>query len=126
MVAELNAKHEIFVIYITALEEPTTMSIKLSCQAQVALLTSEGTSILAENLEFSNIFSSDSAVELQEHTGINDHSINLLNNKQMLYGPIYSLEPVKLETLKTYIKANLASGFIRSSKSLTSDLILFV
>ena len=61
-----------------------------------------------------------------EHTRINDYPINLLDDKQPLYGLIYSLGPVKLETLKTYIKANLASGFIRPSKFPAGTLILFV
>ena len=61
-----------------------------------------------------------------EHTGINDHSIDLLDNKQPPYSPIYSLESVELETLKIYIEANLASSFIRPFKSPTSASILFV
>ena len=65
-------------------------------------------------------------MELPEHTKINDHRINLLNNKQPPYSLIYSLGPVKQKTLKTYIKANLASGFIKSSKSPADAPILFV
>ena len=102
------------------------MPIHPFCQAQVAALTSEETGIPAEYSDFSNVFSSDSPAELPEYTGINDHPINLLDNKQPPYGPIYSLRPVELETLKTYIKANLASGFIRPSKSPAGALILFV
>ena len=64
--------------------------------------------------------------ELPEHTGINDHPIDLLDDKQPPYGPIYNLGSVELETLKTYIKANLASGFIRPSKSPAGAPILFV
>ena len=90
------------------------------------MLTSEETGILAEYSDFSNVFSSDSAAELLEHTGIDDHPINLLDNKQPSYGLIYSLEPVELETLKMYIEAKLASGFIRSSKFPAGALILFV
>ena len=90
------------------------------------MLTSKKTGIPAKYSDFSNVFSLDSAVELPEHTGINDHLINLLDNKQPPYGPIYSLGPVELETLKTYIKANLASGFIRPSKFSAGALILFV
>ena len=121
-----NTDNKIFVLHIAALAEPITMLIYLSHQAQVATLTSKKTGILAEYSDFSNVFSLDSAVELLEHTGINDHSINLLDNKQPLYGPIYSLGPVELETLKTYIKVNLASSFIRPSKSLASTPILFI
>ena len=65
-------------------------------------------------------------MELPEHIGINDHSIDLLDNKQPPYGLIYSLGPVELETLKTYIEANLSSSFIRSSKSPAGAPILFV
>ena len=102
------------------------MLIYSSCQAQVTLLTSEKTEIITKYSDFSNLFSSDSAVELLEYTIINNHLIDLLDNKQALYGPIYSLELVELKTLKTYINANLANGFIRPSKSLSDILILFV
>ena len=122
----LNANNEIFVVYVAALVEPTTMPIYPSCQAQVAALTSKKTRIPAKYSDFSNVFSSESAAELLEYTGINDHFINLLDDKQPPYGPIYSLGPVKLEILKTYIKANLASGFIRPSKSPSGALILFI
>lgn len=54
-----------------------------------------------------------SVVELPEHTGINDHVIDMVDDKQPLYGPIYSLGPVELGTLKTYNETNLASNFIR-------------
>ena len=56
---------------------------------------------------------------------INDHAIKLVDDWQVLYGPIYSLGPVKLKTLKIYIKNNLANSFIRSSKSLAGASIFF-
>ena len=124
--AALNADNETFVMHVAALAEPTIMPIYSSCQAQVAVLTSGETGIPAEYSDFSNVFSSDSAAELPEHTGINDHPINLLDDKQPPYGPIYSLGSVELEILKTYIKANLASGFIRLSKSPAGAPILFI
>ena len=124
--AVLNADDETFVVHVAALAEPTTMPIHPSCQAQVAALTSKETRIPAEYSDFSNVFSSDSAAELPEHTGINNHPINLLDDKQPPYGPIYSLELVELETLKTYIEVNLASGFIRLSKFPAGAPILFV
>ena len=125
-VAVLNADNKTFVMYIAAPAEPTTMLIHFSYHAQVVMLTSEETGIPVEYSDFFDVFSSDSAVELSKHTGINNHPINLLDNKQLPYSLIYSLGPVELETLKTYIKANLASGFIRSSISPASALILFV
>ena len=56
---------------------------------------------------------------------MNEHAIELEEGKQPPFGPIYSLGPVELETLKTYIETNLANGFIRSSKSPVGALILF-
>ena len=122
----LNADDETFVVHVAALVEPTTMPIHPSRQAQVAALMSEETGIPAKYSDFSNVFSSDSAAELPEYIGINDYPINLLDDKQPPYGPIYSLKPMELETLKTYIKTNLASSFIRPSKSPASAPILFV
>ena len=124
--AALNADNKTFVVHVAALAEPTTIPIYPSGQAQVAALMSKENGIPAEYSDFSNVFSSDSAAELLEYAVINDHPINLLDNKQPPYGLIYSLRQVELKTLKTYIKANLASGFIRPSKSLFSPPILFV
>ena len=56
---------------------------------------------------------------------MNEHAIKLEEGKQSSFGHIYSLGPVELETLKTYIKTNLANGFIRPSKSPAGASILF-
>ena len=102
------------------------MPIYSSYQAQVTSLTNKETRIPTKYSEFSNVFSSDSILELLDYTGINNHPINLLDNKQLPYSPIYNLGPLELKTLKTYIKANLASNFIRRFKSPTVASILFV
>ena len=86
--AALNADDETFVVHVAALAEPTTMPIHPSRQAQVAALTSEETGIPTEYSDFSDVFSSDSAAELPEYTGTNDHLINLLDDKQPPYGLI--------------------------------------
>ena len=56
-------------------------------------------------------------MELTENKGMNEHVIEQIKGKQPLYGPIYSLGPVELETLKTYIEIYLKTRFIRPSKS---------
>ena len=81
--------------------------------------------IPAEYLDFEDVFSKKSATVLPEHTEINTYVIDLEEGKQPPYGPIYSLRPVELETLKTYIETNLANGFICLSKSPASAPILF-
>ncbi len=64
-------------------------------------------------------------MELPENTGMNEHAIELIDGKQPLYGPIYALSPVELETLKAYIETHLKTGFIQPSKSLAGAPILF-
>ena len=49
----------------------------------------------------------------------------LEESKQLLFGPIYSLGQMELETLKIYIKINLASSFIRPFQSPVGAHILF-
>lgn len=58
------------------------------------------------------MFSFNLVIELSKNTGINKYAIKLEKNKQLLSGPIYSLGPVKLETMKTYIKSYLKNEFI--------------
>ena len=62
---------------------------------------------------------------LPEYTKINTYTIILEKGKWPLYKLIYSLGLVKIKTLKTYIKTNLANKFIHPSKSPASASILF-
>lgn len=64
-------------------------------------------------------------IELPENISINKHTIELEEGKNPCYRPIYALNPVKLETLKAYIKTHLKIGFIRLSKSLANAFIFF-
>ena len=83
------------------------------------------TEILKKYSDYNNIFLEENAAELLEKFGINKHAIKLEEDKQSLFRPIYSLSPVELKMLKTYIKTNLANGFICFSKSLTGVSNLF-
>ena len=56
---------------------------------------------------------------------MNEHAIKLEESKQPSLRLIYSLGLVELETLKTYIKTNLANSFIRPSKSPVRAPIFF-
>lgn len=79
----------------------------------------------AKYFEYINVFSFDLVIKLLENTEINKYAIELINSKQSPYKLIYTLNPVDLETLKTYIKTYLKTGFIRPFKSLTGTFILF-
>ena len=106
---------------------PLKLDVHPSRRPQVSGLIAEEapTKVSAEYSDFADVFSLDLASKFPEHTGINDHAIKLVNGQQLPYGPIYSLGPVELETLKAYIETNLANGFIRLSKSPASAPILF-
>ena len=83
------------------------------------------TSISTKYSDFANVFFPELASEFPKYTKINDHTIKLVDDWQPLYESIYSLGPVELETLKTYIKTNLANYFIKPSKSPAGAPIFF-
>ena len=121
--AALNKKVEAFGMHIRSLE--LRMNIDLAKKALTLLLT-EKVTVPTEYLDFANVFLRKLANVPPERTSANEHAIKLKKGNQPPYGPIYSLEPVELETLKTYIETNLANNFIQGSKSLANTLILFV
>ena len=126
--AALNLRHETFVVHKAFLENSSQKDyIHPFCRVQKATLVANKapTSIPTEYSDFANVFSLELALKLFEYTKINDHAIKLVDDWQLLYGPIYSLRPIELKILKTYIKTNLANSFIRPSKSPTGTPILF-
>ena len=126
VIVALDVNSKTFVIHVATWEQEE-MPVHSEKQAQVgALLFDKApTKVLAEYFDYSNVFSAENAAELPENTGINEHAIELEEGKQPPFGPIYSLGPVELETLKTYIKTNLANGFIRPFKSPAGAPIFF-
>lgn len=104
------------------------MTIHPSHEALIAWLGVEEAPVAvpSEYSDLANVFSKDSVAELPDHTGIDGRAIDLEEGKQPPYRPIHSLGPVELETLKTYIDTNLASGLIRPPKPHGGAPILFV
>ena len=77
--------------------------IKVQIKVQVKILLFDRT-LISVPIKYSNyikVFSTENAVELPEYIRINDYTIKLEENKQPPFGPIYSLEPIELKTLKT-------------------------
>ena len=134
--AALDAESETFMMHVSALEAPLSgMTIHLSRAAQIigsdsmplaALKQNEApTKVSIKYSDFADVFLEKKALVLPEQTDFNEHAIELESGKQPPYAPIYSLGPVELETLKTYIETYLKTGFIWPSKSPTGALILF-
>ena len=123
-----DTKYETFVVYVASFESPSQKSdVHPSRRAQIATIVPNeaSTSIPTEYSDFADLFFPELASELPKHTEINDYAIKLVDDQQLPYRPIYSLGPIKLETLKTYIETNLKNGFIRPSKSPAGAPILF-
>ena len=124
--AALDENSETFVVHIAALAalepalHPSRAPLLTAVQQDKAPIK-----ILLWYANYAESFSPDLIMELLENTGINEHAIGLVKGKQPPYGPIYSLGPVELETLKAYIKTHLKTGFIRPSKFPVGALILF-
>ena len=113
--ATLDEESETFVVHVAALEAPLTgMAIHPLQTAQISTLIQDEapTKVATKYVDYADVFSFNLAMELLKNIGINEHAIKLHNGKQALYGPIYSLGPVELETLKTYIETYFKTGFI--------------
>lgn len=102
------------------------MTIHPTREAQIALLVAKKVNVSAKYLNYADVFLKEIAAELPKRLSINKHAINLKPDKQPPYRPIYSLGLLELEIFKTYIKINLANGFICSSKFSARIPILFV
>ena len=134
MIAALDTNSETFVVHVAiqrrkeiVVDTGRKAQIKAQSRAQVGALLFDETPIEvpAKYSDYSNVFLAENAAEFPENTGINKHAIKLKESKQPAFGPIYSLGPIELEILKTYIETNLANGFIRTSKSPAEAPILF-
>ena len=115
-------------MHVTVIEAPLTgMTIHPSQESQIlALIQNETlTKVPSKYKDYADLFLFNLAIELPKNTGIKKHAIKLQDDNQLLYGLIYSLRPLKLEILKTYIETHLKTGFIRPFKSHAGAFILF-
>ena len=86
-----------------AMDPDRRAQIKAQSKAQIqnkaqvrALLFDEAPiEVLAEYSDYRDVFSAENAAELPEINGINEYAIKLEEGKYLLFGPIYSLGPVK-------------------------------
>ena len=81
-------------------------------QVKALLFDKTSTTIPIEYSNYNNVFSLENIVKHPEYFRINNYVIEIKKSKQLFFRSIYSLKPVKLEILKTYIKTNLANSSI--------------
>ena len=119
----LDENFKTFLIYMASLN--VAPSIHLDRVAQIAFFLAKEVKIPDQYSDFVDVFSEEKVLVLPKWIESNQHSIELKEGKQPLYWPIYSLGPLELKTLKTYIKTHLKTGFIQLSKSPVGTPILF-
>jgi transposase InsO family protein len=74
--------------------------------------------------DYADVFSKTKAWKLADHRPY-DLQITLEDGAQPPFGPIYSISPLELETLREFLDKNLRAGFVRSSNSPCGAPILF-
>ena len=119
----LDKNSEIFVVHVASFD--LAPGIHPDRKAQIASLLTKEVKISDKYLDYTDVFSEEKALVLLERTNLNEYAFKVKNSKQLLYGPIYSLGLVKLETLKTYIEIQLKTGFIWPFKSPADTFIFF-
>ena len=88
------------------------VQIKGQIKVKTLILDKIPTIISAQYSNYNNVFLAKNVAKLLDLAEINDYATKLEEDKQPLFGQIYSLELVELKILKTYIKTNLANNFI--------------
>ena len=122
----LNVYNKTFVVYVVIQEqEKMPMHFKKQTQVRALLFDKALIEILTKYSDYNNIFLVENIAKLSENTRMNKHAVKLEEGKQLSFRPIYNLKLVELETLKIYIKTNLANGFIWLFKSPIGALIIF-
>ena len=99
----MDEESETFVVYVAALETPLAgMAIHFLRVTQILALIQDraSTKVLPKYADYVDQSSFDLAIELPKNTSINKYTIELENGKQPFYGPMHSLGPVELDTLK--------------------------
>ena len=98
--AALDNNIGVFKVHVSFLSLRSKMIIHPAQEAQIASLLVKKIIVPAKYSDFADIFSKELAEVLLECTGINKNTIKLEDSNQPPYGPIYSLGPVELKTLK--------------------------
>jgi len=118
-------------VHACKLEGSTKYQLQL-CPSDSAKACSSSTSTLPdldivppEYRDYADVFSKAKASELPPHRDYN-LKIDLEEGTSPPLGTLYSLSPVELSTLRTFINENLNTGFIHPTASSHAALVLFV
>ncbi len=96
----MNENFKTFIVQIASIMN--TILIHLARVAQIVVLQADNVSskVLAKYSDYVDVFFLELVIELSKNTSMNEYAIELINGKQLFYGPIYALSLVEIETLK--------------------------
>ncbi len=123
----LNLEHETFIVHVAAFGLDSGDEVHPLKRTQIAHLKVDGAlpKVPSEYADFADKFSPKFVLELSEHIRINNHAIELVDDRQPLYGPIYSLGLVELETSKAFVVCQPEKVLIPLRKDTISRLHCF-
>ena len=87
--------------------------------------TDPATKLPIEYHDFLDVFSRTDADVLPKHRPGYDHTIELMEGKAPMWGPLYSMSADELKVLKAYIEKMVDKGFIQASSSSAASPVLF-
>ena len=96
--------------------------VNLQADSKASVPSSE---IPEEFREYEDVFSDEGHAQLAQH-GPGEHQIDLVDNEEPPYGPLYPLSARELEVLREYLDNALEKGWIQPSTSPAGAPILFV
>ncbi|KAF8669628.1 hypothetical protein RHS04_08699 [Rhizoctonia solani] len=105
----------------------TTMKVSLclATEARAGSINPEPQNLLVEFQEFQKVFSEEFFTTLPEHCPY-DIAIDLEEDKQPPYGPVYSMTPAEREALEEHIDSELAAGKIVPTTSPAGAPVMFL
>ncbi|QRW16914.1 Retrotransposable element Tf2 protein [Rhizoctonia solani] len=105
----------------------TTMKVPLclDTEVQTGSINAEPQNLPVEFQKFHKVFSEEFFTTLPKHCPY-DIAIDLEEDKQPPYGPIYSMSPAESEALKEHMDSELAAGKIVLTTSPVGDPVMFV
>ncbi|KAF8677357.1 hypothetical protein RHS04_05980 [Rhizoctonia solani] len=97
----------------------------LDTEVQTGSINAEPQNLPVEFQKFHKVFSEEFFTTLPKHCPY-DIAIDLEEDKQPPYGPIYSMSPAESEALKEHMDSELAAGKIVLTTSPAGDPVMFV
>lgn len=115
---------QVYICHVIMIEDCSPY-MQLSQTIQISTAIAQWVILREAYKNFKDVFSIENAGYLTPHKD-HDHAIDLIDNKQPPYGPIYQLSKKELSIFWAYIDKYLANRFIKPSKSVANTPIFFI